>query len=166
MAPAAAMTTAVTPATPITHPNAKARLFAPDFFDSSIKTMTIIGTGLTATPIAKVMLSPIACPMESDSLYRIIRDRDGAPVSILRCHVNGRNRLQWPSARETLAMCRRRTTGFEAAEAELEGNGVCRTQSRLSMEAKLEAMMNYAAGVRNNPSSGTGSGLGTPYLRR
>jgi hypothetical protein len=55
--------------------------------------------------------------------------------------------------------------GFEAAEAEREGNGVCMTQSRLSMAAELEAIMNYPVGERNNPSSGTGSGLGTPYLR-
>jgi hypothetical protein len=41
-------------------PTAKARLLAPAFLDSSIKITAMIGMGLIATPMAKVMLSPIA----------------------------------------------------------------------------------------------------------
>ena len=57
------MTMAVAPATPTTQPTAKARLLAPAFLESSIKMMAMIGMGLIATPMAKVMLSPIAWPM-------------------------------------------------------------------------------------------------------
>ena len=62
MAPDTAITTAVAPATPMIQPAQKARLFTPARLESSIKMMAMMGIGLMATPMAKVMLSPMACP--------------------------------------------------------------------------------------------------------